>query len=130
MAENLKFISYLGDQPWFFVPDTGAPGGTGVLITPKGREVPIKRTQNAGSDESTFGRRFGVQVPEVFTYEGEYLLRIDQDGTVTEYEITVTEHPDVVAARNAEVALERARQRAQETVAAQGRARELENSNG
>lgn len=94
--ENLRFTSHVGHQPTFFVPDTGAPGATAVLTTPKGKTVeftgvPVKSRRDPDSGEAlgTFGPRVGIKVPERFGYEGEYTLAIDQDGTVTTYVIDV-----------------------------------------
>lgn len=85
-----RFTSYVGHQPWFFVPDVGAPGGTAVLTTPRGREIAATETQTtvpqvteAKTGETRaprLGPRVGFLVPEPFGYEGEYTFTISQDG--------------------------------------------------
>lgn len=86
----LKFRSYLGHQPWFFVPDTGAPGGTATLSGPNGVKE-CTETQTTTGEHSSFGPRVGFQVPAPFTDEGTYLLSIVQDSETTVYEIDVVE---------------------------------------
>jgi hypothetical protein len=90
-AENdNRFTSYVGHQPWMFVPDVGAPGGTAVLTTPKGRTIEATETQTTQPEVTEakigetraprLGPRVGFLVPEPFGYPGEYTFSISQDG--------------------------------------------------
>src|SRR5688572_26402402 len=72
-----RFRSNVNHHPTFFVPDTGEVGGSAVLRSPKGAESTVQGVP-VGSDEATFGRRLGFEVPR-FTYPGEYTLTVD-DG--------------------------------------------------
>jgi len=81
------FRSHVNHHPTFFVPDTGAEGGSAVLRSPKGAESTIDGAP-VGSDESTFGKRLGFEVPR-FTYPGEYTLTVD-DGSVYTIEVLPT----------------------------------------
>lgn len=74
-----RFRSHVGHHPTFFVSDTGAVGATATLSTPKGASVELTGDP-VGSDDSTFGRRVGFELPRL-TYPGEYTLTVD-DGTV------------------------------------------------
>jgi len=85
----LRFTSHVGHKPWFFVPDTGTPGGSAVLVAPDGSEVEAIETQTTTGEHSSFGPRVGFRVPYNFDVEGDYVFRITQDDEVTEYEIEV-----------------------------------------
>jgi hypothetical protein len=87
VSDNLKFLSDVGAQPWFFVPDTGTPGGSAVLVAPDGSRVDAVESQLAPG--GTWGPRVGFLVPYVFEVAGEYRFEITQDDVVTVYEITV-----------------------------------------
>lgn len=100
-----KFYVKLGQPtPWFFVPDTGAPGGTGVLRGPTGVH---KCTELQVTDPETdvFGQRVGFllgsgpKFAQSFVHElGDYVLEITQptggkaDDVVTTYYVTVYDH--------------------------------------
>ena len=84
MSEPLEFKSYVGDQPWFFVPDTGTEGGVAVVAYPDGAVVPCTETQVTAK-----GDRVGFLVPEPFAAEGDYTMTVTQDDVVTTYLIHV-----------------------------------------
>jgi hypothetical protein len=99
MPETQKFLSNVGDEPWFFVPDTGKD----PKATLKGPNLPstkLSATQRTpghearddgkGAKTPKLGPRFGVQVPRL-EQEGVYTLTFDRDGAKTVYEITVVE---------------------------------------
>jgi hypothetical protein len=83
---ELEFKSYCGQQPWFFVPDTGTPGGTATLTAPDGTESTVTNTQLSPTpwawpslgDKFT-APRMGFEVPGVFIDPGEYVLTVTQD---------------------------------------------------
>lgn len=98
---KLEFISYCGHQPWFFVPDTGTPGGSAVLRAPDGSESacvstqldPKARAWPALGDNFT-APRMGFEVPGIFVDHGVYTLTVtqeDADGNpvVDEYTVSV-----------------------------------------
>lgn len=87
--DNLRFRSNVGDQPWFFVPDTGAAGGSAVLTTPDGGDSPCDEMQVTQK-----GDRVGFKVPSPFSVEGEHRLTVTQDDVVTTYEIEVLPRPE------------------------------------
>jgi hypothetical protein len=88
---NLKFRSFVGDQPWFFVPDTGTPGGTAVVSGGPEGAVEAVQTQTTTGENSSFGPRVGFQVPFPFAAVGSYQFVVTQDDVVTTYEIEVVE---------------------------------------
>lgn len=91
------FRSKVGHRPIFFVPDTGAPGGSASLVAPDGSAVEVLdepvlslRTNPDGTPHiSRFGPRVGFRVPYVFEIEGEYSFVITQDGQATTYTVVV-----------------------------------------
>lgn len=98
---QLAFRSLVGHRPWFFVPDTGTPGGTAVLTAPDGTTSVCVNTQidpkvwpwPALGDTFT-APRLGFEVPGVLDRPGDYTLTVTQDtadgGTVVDtYTITV-----------------------------------------
>lgn len=93
----LEFSSYIGDQPWFFVPDTGTPGGSAVLSGPDGQAA-CTETQVTLNDrewpDGTIAPGVGFLVPEPFKSEGTHVLTVTQDTSagdpvVTTYLINV-----------------------------------------
>lgn len=100
---ELEFKSYCGQQPWFFVPDTGTPGGTAVLTAPDGTTSVVTNTQVSEKEwawpslgEGVTAPRVGFEVPGVFIDPGTYVLTITQDAksakgkpVVTTYTIDV-----------------------------------------
>jgi hypothetical protein len=101
-AGDLKFYSNVGAQPWFFVPDTGTPGGSAVLIDPSGAQVaavetqlsPPKPTKPDGSPWVTrWGPRVGFKVPVAFDTTGTWFFVVTQDDVVSTYEIVVRPAP-------------------------------------
>jgi hypothetical protein len=100
-AGDLKFRSKVGDQPWFFVPDTGTPGGSAVLVDPAGGRVaawetqlsPPKPTKPNGEPWITrWGPRVGFKVPMPFREAGTYRFLVTQDDVTRVYEIEVREN--------------------------------------
>jgi hypothetical protein len=97
---DLKFRSRVGEQPWFFVPDTGTPGGSAVLVDPDGRRVSAWETQlsppkatlpNGEPWVTRWGPRVGFRVPAPFSKVGVYKFVVTQDDAVAVYEINVRE---------------------------------------
>jgi hypothetical protein len=98
---KLEFISYCGHQPWFFVPDTGTPGGSAVLRAPDGTESVCVNTQLdpkvwswPALGDSFTAPRMGFEVPGIFVDPGVYTLIVTQDDAdgnpvVDEYTIDV-----------------------------------------
>jgi len=86
MSDPLEFKSYVGHQPWFFVPDTGAAGGHAVVAGPSGAIAPCTESQVTAK-----GDRVGFLVPEPFAAEGDYTMTVTQDDVVTTYLIHVVE---------------------------------------
>lgn len=83
---QLSFKSLVGHQPWFFVPDTGAPGGSAVLYAPDGSEAPCVSTQLDPREwswpalgENFTAPRMGFETPGVFIHPGTYTLVVTQD---------------------------------------------------
>jgi hypothetical protein len=104
---RLEFSSLVGHQPWFFVPDTGTPGGTGVLTAPDGTTATCVNTQLDSKvwpwpslGDSFTAPRLGFECPGVFHTPGVYTLTVTQDtdtaGTVVD-EYTITVVYDLVA---------------------------------
>lgn len=98
---KLEFTSYCGHQPWFFVPDTGTPGGTAVLRSPNGSESVCVNTQLdpkvwswPALGDGFAAPRMGFEVPGIFVDPGVYTLVVTQDDAdgnpvVDEYTIDV-----------------------------------------
>lgn len=84
MSEPLEFYSFVGHQPWFFVPDTGKPGGSAVVEGPSGAITACTETQVTQA-----GDRVGFLVPAPFDTEGDYTMTVTQDDVVTVYLIHV-----------------------------------------
>lgn len=100
-GSTLEFKSYCGHQPWFFVPDTGTPGGSATLTAPDGSTSVSTNTQTSEREwawphlgENYVAPRVGFEVPGVFIDPGEYTLTVTQDDAkgkpvVTTYTINV-----------------------------------------
>jgi hypothetical protein len=95
---TLEFKSKVGDRPWFFVPDTGTPGGSAVLVDPVGKQTPATETQlsppkdtlpNGEPWVARWGKRVGFRVPVEFPQAGTYWFVVTQDDVETVYEIEV-----------------------------------------
>lgn len=111
--EPLQFLSYVGDSPTFFVPDTGAAGATATLKGPGGtvrlEGEPAGTPDDGRSDDDLaaagfkrhsngriysaqtleqVGPRVGFALPP-FAKPGDYVLTVDNDGTESVYEVTV-----------------------------------------
>jgi hypothetical protein len=95
-----EFSSFVGAQPWFFVPDTGEEGGTAVVSGPDGRGVKVTETQITTGENSSFGPRVGFRVPEPFAEVGDYVAIVTQGEQI----ITYLFHVDEEEARKAEEA--------------------------
>ncbi len=102
---ELEFKSYCGHQPWFFVPDTGAPGGTATLTAPDGTTSVATNTQVSEKEwawpslgDGVTAPRLGFEVPGMFIDPGEYKLTVTQNGDTHEYTIDV--HLDLVVLVN------------------------------
>jgi hypothetical protein len=90
---QLEFRSLVGHQPTFFVPDTGTPGGHGVLTCPDGSDHTVVKVQ---TDPKEFdwpaigitASRMGFECPVVFIDPGVHILTVTQDtvdgGTVVD----------------------------------------------
>ena len=94
----LEFKSFVGHQPWFFVSDTGTPGGSATLTGPDGTVEVCVNTQVSTKprdwyDEDgtlrTTAHAVGFEVPGIFLTEGAHVLTVVQDDVVTEYAIDV-----------------------------------------
>lgn len=82
----LEFRSLCGHQPWFFVPDTGTPGGSAVLHHPNGSIAECVATQLdpkvwpwPALGEDFHAPRMGFETPGIFVDPGTYTLVVTQD---------------------------------------------------
>jgi len=86
-------------QPvWFFVPDTGTPGGSAVLTGPTGEHNCVETQITADVRTWPDGLEapgLGFLVPAVFTVDGAYVLDVAQDDRTDRYGITVTHDPEL-----------------------------------
>jgi hypothetical protein len=98
-AEALHFLSEVGHEPTFFIPDTGSPGVISATLTGPGGKVNVPEDQRSPGHKArtvegkegklpAIGPRVGFKLPK-FTEPGEYIFVVDQDDNVTTYVITV-----------------------------------------
>lgn len=87
----------VGEQPTYFVPDTGSRGATGTLVAPDGRTFAFDESnvvlspppdKDGTQRETTFGPRVGFKLP-VLDKVGIWTLAMDQDGESATYLIRV-----------------------------------------
>jgi predicted P-loop ATPase len=90
MADILEFTSHVGDQPWFFVADTGTEGGTATVDGVPCVETQITLSERTWPD-GTVAHGVGFKVPAPFTAPGDVRFQVKQDKTKTEYLIHVIE---------------------------------------
>jgi hypothetical protein len=96
-SEPEHFLSEVGHEPTFFVPDRGSAGVKASLKGPTGKTTLTESGRSEGHEARTIegkgelpavGPRVGFTLPR-FTEPGEYTMTVDDDGETYVYVITV-----------------------------------------
>ncbi len=95
LPKSNRFLNFVGAELQIAVPDTGTPGAEVILTRPDGERVRLDPELEqcapvpAAGDRPAIVGRLHIRTRRPFRTPGVYRLDIDQDGTLTTYEVTV-----------------------------------------